>query len=165
MEALTAALEAAASGAAMARPTSLVHVMDSETILGVLADKSVVERLLPLLPEGQQTEEHLREIVRAGWPLWRRRVELHLTNGACVAEQITSPQLRAAVGSLSGALGTENLNSVFANFGLNPVDGSDEMARGDGAGAFLSALQAAVDRSRSEEDDAGADGGDGGADS
>lgn len=78
--------------------------------------------------------------------------------------QLRSPQLRAALASLGGALQTDNINSVFANFGLNPADGSEEMARGDGPGAFLAAIQARADSTRAErEAKAKADGDAGGS--
>lgn len=129
MEALAAALAAAADPSAF-QPTPLTAVMDSSAILSLLDDEALVNRLLPLLPEGQQDVESLREI-------------------------ICSPQLRAGVAALGGALSTDNYQSVFANFGLNPADGADEMARGDGPGAFLSALQALVDRERAARSDGG----------
>lgn len=61
--------------------------------------------------------------------------------------QISSPQLRQALDSLTGALNTENFNSIFANFGLDPAAGADEAARGDSTGAFVRAVQQRADDS------------------
>ena len=41
---------------------------------------------------------------------------------------------------------SDNVNSIFANFGLNAVDGGDAMAQGNPILAFLQALQSQVDR-------------------
>lgn len=48
------------------QPVALTDVLDADRIdaSGILDDPEVQQRLLPLLPEGQQTEEELREIVR-----------------------------------------------------------------------------------------------------
>lgn len=40
-----------------------------------------------------------------------------------------SPQLRSTLGSLTGALQTENFNSIMSNFGLDPTRGADALAR------------------------------------
>ncbi len=85
-----------------------------------------MESLLPHLPEGQQTAADLRST-------------------------LLSPQFQQALGSLSGALQTENFNTVFANFNLDPADGQEAVVRGDGVGAFVAALQAAAERKRSRE--------------
>ena len=61
-------------------------------------------------------------------------------------QQLTSPEFQNALGSLTSALQTNNFNTVFANFGLDPMDGAEQMARGDGVGAFVRALEARARR-------------------
>jgi hypothetical protein len=46
--------------------------------------------------------------------------------------QLRSPQLQQAMDSLTGALQSENFNGIMASFGLNPADGAEDLARGDG---------------------------------
>ncbi|CAM9760073.1 unnamed protein product, partial [Hapterophycus canaliculatus] len=49
------------------RALSLNDVVDADAIegMGILDDPEVQQMLLPLLPEGQQTEEELRETIRS----------------------------------------------------------------------------------------------------
>lgn len=69
------------------QPVALTDVVNADIIdaSGILDDPEVQQRLLPLLPEGQQTEEELREIVRDAVPrpmplpflffIWRQRFD------------------------------------------------------------------------------------------
>jgi hypothetical protein len=84
--------------------------------------------------------------------------------------QLRSPQLQQALGSLTSALQSDNFETVFANFNLQPADGAEAINVGDGVfcafrgwfdyyfqvcvcacvlaavRAFLLAIQAQVDR-------------------
>ena len=102
----------------------LSDVVTEAEVAPLLADPEIVAALLPLLPEGQQTEEELRTTIR-------------------------TPQFRSTLRTLSSALMSDNVNSIFANFGLNAVDGGDAMAQGNPILAFLQALQAQTDREES----------------
>jgi len=84
---------------------------------GILDDPVIVNELIPLLAEGQQSAENIE-------------ATLH------------SPQLRSAFASLTAALQSDNFNSVLANFGLDPAHGAEHLARGDTIGAFLASLYA-----------------------
>jgi|TARA_B110000208_G_C11560849_1_gene355296 hypothetical protein len=99
----------------------LSDVVTEADVAPLLNDPAVVAALLPLLPEGQQTEEELKATIR-------------------------TPQFRSTLRTLSSALMSDNVNSIFANFGLNAADGGEEMARGNPIAAFLLALQAQTDR-------------------
>lgn len=126
---MRAAFASAATSMGVAAPraarrpvmTPLSLVVDADAALPVVTDDAALARLLPLLPEGQRTVGDLRDIVHG-------------------------PQFRQTLGSLSHALNTENMQSVFANFGLRPTDGADALARGDGIAAFLDAIQAEARR-------------------
>jgi 26S proteasome regulatory subunit N13 len=109
------------------RPTivPLNSVITSESFEEMLADPNVVNELLQFLPEGQQTEEELRQT-------------------------ISCPQMQQSLRSLTGALLSDNYNAVLANFGLNPADGSEALLQGDPVRAFLLALQAQADRSKDD---------------
>jgi hypothetical protein len=110
------------------RTPALQDVITGEDIVrsGILNDPEVEAELVPLLPPGQQTSEHLQTTLR-------------------------SAQLQQSLGSLTGALrNSDNFQSVMSNFQLNPADGHSQMIRGDGVGAFLNAIQAAADRETSE---------------
>ena len=107
------------------RPTivPLNSVVSSDSFEEILSDPTVVQGLLPFLPEGQQNEEELRQT-------------------------ISCPQMQQSLRSLTGALLFDNYNAVLANFGLNPADGVRHW-QGDPIRAFLLALQAQADRERS----------------
>ena len=94
----------------------------------MLSDPNIMSELLPFLPEGQQTEEELRQT-------------------------ISCPQMQQSLRSLTGALLSDNYNAVLANFGLNPADGTDALVQGDPVRAFLLALQAQSDRENGNEGD------------
>ena len=70
-----------------------------------------------------------------------------------------SPQYQQTLASLTSALQSENYNSIFANFGLDPAAGAEALARGNGVEAFLAALEAQAGASTSGENAAGGDGG------
>ena len=55
-----------------------------------------------------------------------------------------SPQYQQTLSSLTSALQSENYNSIFANFGLDPAAGAASLARGNGVEAFVAALEADV---------------------
>lgn len=105
---------------------------------GVLEDTTTQEQLLPTLPADHQTVEELRATVH-------------------------SPQYQQTLASLTSALQSENYNSIFANFGLDPAAGAEALARGNGVEAFLAALEAQAGAGASGEN-AAAGGGDGGGD-
>jgi len=111
------------------RSVSLTEVINADEVLrsGLLADPAVQEQLIPLLAEGQQTPEQLEAIMH-------------------------SPQLRSSLGSLTGALQTDNFNSIMSNFGLDPSRGMEALAAGNNVEAFLQALLALQ---QSEEGGAG----------
>lgn len=116
----------AMQASAGARATDLRRVLTSANTAELLADPAVVQRLLPLLPEGQRTERALRDT-------------------------LSSPQFQQSVAQLSHALADDNVNAVFANFGLDPAHGADALARGDGAAALADALAAAAQSRRAAE--------------
>jgi hypothetical protein len=97
-------------------PLSLTDVVTAEAVneSGILSNPRVVAELSQHLPEGQQLEENLR-----------------------------SPQMRQALGTLTEALQSDSYNSVLANFSIRPEAGSTQLAQGDSVGAFLTSLQAA----------------------
>jgi hypothetical protein len=111
------------------RSVPLTEVINADEVLrsGLLADPAVQEQLIPLLAEGQQTPEQLEAIMH-------------------------SPQLRSSLSSLTGALQTDNFNSIMSNFGLDPSRGMEALAAGNNVEAFLQALLALQ---QSEEGGAG----------
>jgi len=119
-----AGIAAAGGGSAAAgpRPVSLTAVASPENITGsgLLGDAAAAAELIGTLPDGHQTEQELMETIH-------------------------SPQFQQALSSLSSALTTENYNSIFANFGLDPSAGAAELARGDNVAAFIAAVQAQAD--------------------
>lgn len=104
------------------RTAPLSFIVNPDEALAVATSTTAISAsLAELLPEGQRDSAGLEAAVR-------------------------SPQLAQALRSLTGALSTDNFETIFANFGLDPRDGADLMARGDAVGAFLAALQAKADR-------------------
>lgn len=79
---------------------------------------------------------------------------------ACLVLQIRSPQFQQSLASLSHALTTDNYETIFANFGLNPMDGRAELERGDMIGSFLAALRKQARREAGEVLDDDEDDGD-----
>lgn len=120
-----AALQSAMMGLAQAQASARQPVIPlQETILaedveatGILEDPAVQQELIALLPEGQRSPADL-------------------------ADNLHSPQFQQTLSSLTGALQTENFNSIFANFNLDAAAGADALARGNGVEAFLTAIEA-----------------------
>lgn len=81
---------------------------------GALSDPQVIADLLPLLPEGQQTPQHLEQAIR-------------------------SPQLQQAVDDLQNAIESDPTGAVIANFGMTPPAGGVSLV--DPVGTFLDAVQ------------------------
>mmetsp|Transcript_17405 Transcript_17405/g.20915 ORF Transcript_17405/g.20915 Transcript_17405/m.20915 type:complete len:379 (+) Transcript_17405:35-1171(+) len=92
--------------------TNLVEIVSTEDVLPILSDKEVQEELIKLLPEGLQTTEEL-------------------------FNTISSPQFRQALVALSGALQSDNFNTVMSNFGFN-FDASMNTFLSQGDGMYLS---------------------------
>ncbi|GAB5029548.1 adhesion regulating molecule 1 [Nannochloropsis oceanica] len=101
------------------RTVPLTEIVNADEVLrsGVLSDPAVQEQLIPLLAEGQQTPEQLEAIMH-------------------------SPQFRSTLGSLTGALQTDNFNSIMSNFGLDASRGMEALSAGNNVDAFLQALLA-----------------------
>ncbi|KAA0157535.1 hypothetical protein FNF29_00111 [Cafeteria roenbergensis] len=119
---MQAMLAQARAQAEAPRTAPLPLVLNTSDALDVATGSDeAAERLIRRLPESQRSREQLEAAIR-------------------------SPQLRQALSALSAALGTENYETVFANFDLDPADGADELAHGDAVGAFLAALRAKVSR-------------------
>jgi hypothetical protein len=78
---------AAASG------QNLAPVLDAERVLPLVEDERTMQDLLPLLPDGQRTPEHLRATIR-------------------------SPQFQQTLARLSAALNGPSFGQVMASFGL-----------------------------------------------
>lgn len=116
----------AAPGASAAGPP-LAEFASSDIIdeSGILDDPAVVERLVALLPEGQRTEDKLRENIR-------------------------SPQVAQCLQRLTSALVDEDgsaFNSIIANFQLDPSDGTGALlSSGNPIEAFLNCLVKDVER-------------------
>ena len=106
------------------RTPSLEEVVTSQAVLSLMDDDAVVEALLALLPEGRRTREEL-------------------------VHTASSPHLGSALRALSRALNSspENLATIIATFQLkfSAASGDALLARGDGLGAFLAALEEAVE--------------------
>lgn len=112
-------------------------IVTTDRVAPLLDDPKVREALLPLLPETQQTEEELRRVVG-------------------------SPEVRQTLDRLSSALQSDQFNTILSSLELDPEAGSELLAQGDGIGAFVHALQAAVDRQTRSGSGSG-EGGSGGA--
>lgn len=76
-----------------------------------------------------------------------------LQNPAELLSTLRSPQLQQALSALTGALQTDNLNAVFANFGLDPAAGAEALQRGNGVQAMLDAIQAQNPPTEAEKKD------------
>lgn len=152
-------------GGGGSHPTPLTRVFDSDVLTPLVReDATLAAALMPLLPPGQQTLEGLLDTVSTACGECGGAGEMC----ACWSQlshapaQLRSPQLRQALGTLTGAMDGTNAGSVYATFGLNPADGDAEMAAGDPVAALIAAVQAQVDRRRRE---AGGGGGGGGGSS
>eukprot|EP00903_Cladosiphon_okamuranus_P022669 g20862.t2 len=109
---------------------SLNDVVDADKIeeMRLLDDPETQRVLLPLLPEGQQTVEELRETIR-------------------------TPQLQQALQSLGQALHSDNFNNIMSSFELDPSNpqSSEAMARGDPVDAFLKAMMHSAEAKKERE--------------
>jgi hypothetical protein len=114
-----------ASTAPAAAGPPLQEIVTPEAISSLLEDEAVCTRLLELLPEEQQTRQHLEDNLR-------------------------SPQVQQTLRSLTAALAPddagnmEGYHSVLANFSLDPQDGQAALASGNPIQAFLDAVLASV---------------------
>ena len=118
-ELATASPSAASAGPPLTEFTSSDIIDES----GILSDSEVTARLVALLPEGQQTEDKLRENIR-------------------------SPQVAQCLQRLQSALADDagSFNSIIANFQLDASDGAEAMAAGNPIEAFLNCLIKDVER-------------------
>jgi hypothetical protein len=123
-------LGASTAPAAAAGPP-LQEIVTPEAISSLLEDEAVCARLLELLPEEQQTRQHLEDNLR-------------------------SPQVQQTLRSLTAALAPddagsmEGYHSVLANFSLDPQDGQAALASGNPIQAFLDAVVASVKQDEEE---------------
>eukprot|EP00941_MAST-03F_sp_MAST-3F-sp1_P002715 g2715.t1 len=121
--ALLAAMQQAMSGVVSqpqgppAMAVSLNNVVRHPDVQACLQSEEARRELIPHLPDGLQTTEEL--------------------NGS-----LRTPQVQQAVSRLNGALQSSNINTVMVNFNLDPAAGAEHLARGDGVGAFISAVVA-----------------------
>eukprot|EP01029_Cantina_marsupialis_P024020 TRINITY_DN6077_c0_g1_i1.p1 TRINITY_DN6077_c0_g1~~TRINITY_DN6077_c0_g1_i1.p1 ORF type:complete len:329 (-),score=114.81 TRINITY_DN6077_c0_g1_i1:101-1087(-) len=112
---------------------SLPDVLEVDALCEAIEelDDAELDELAKSLPEGQQTREQ-------------------------VIANLRSPQFTSTLRHMTHALHSDDVNSLFSNFNLNPVDGQDEMANGNFVSAFVRAFavrEAALG-------DGGVDGGD-----
>mmetsp|Transcript_756 Transcript_756/g.894 ORF Transcript_756/g.894 Transcript_756/m.894 type:complete len:462 (+) Transcript_756:33-1418(+) len=101
-------------------------------IQSLLENEEVVQRLLPLLPEGQRTKQYLEE-------------------------NLASPQMSQTLRSLTSALlpdeqgSLEGYHSVICNFQLDPRDGQDALThQANPIQAFLDCLVKQVEREQKD---------------
>lgn len=127
-------LQGAMAGLATTSPQSsqpgppLNEIATPESILdsGILSNPTVKEKLISLLPEGQQTED-------------------------CLMTNLRSPQVKQCLKSLTAALEEgESFNSILANFQLSPEDGAVALASGNPIQAFLDCVLKSVEREKEE---------------
>jgi UCH-binding domain len=100
----------------------LTDIITTEAITDLLDNnEAAVQRLLPFLPESQQTIEHLRD-------------------------NLLSPSVRRSLALLSQALqdSGDSYGSVIANFQLDANAGQDALVRGNPIAAFLDCVTASV---------------------
>lgn len=120
-------------------PLTELATSDAVEESGILEDKDVVARLMEYLPEGQRTEEMLRENLR-------------------------SPQVQQALHSLTMALvgdssddgeggSMESYHSIIANFQLDAEDGAAAMASGNPIQAFLDCLLANMEKKKKDDEE------------
>jgi UCH-binding domain len=110
----------------------LTDIITTEAITDLLDhNEAAVQRLLPFLPESQQTIEHLRD-------------------------NLLSPSVRRSLALLSQALQDgDSYGSVIANFQLDPNAGQDALIRGNPVAAFLDCVTASVAAAAQQEDEEG----------
>lgn len=111
----------------------LNELVTSEAITAILeSDDAVKQRLIQMLPEGQQTEESL-------------------------ADNLRSPQVQQTLRTLTQALLPDDNGdlsgyaSVIANFNLDPADGQDALTSGNPIQAFLDCIIKSVEKEQKEE--------------
>jgi hypothetical protein len=111
------------------RPTivPLTAIARHPDVASALATEEAKSELVPLLPEGLQTEAEL-------------------------ASTTTRPQFQQALNRVTQALQSSSINTVMANFNLDPSAGQAHLARGDGVAAFVAAVQAQADSAMGEGD-------------
>eukprot|EP00501_MAST-03F_sp_TOSAG23-6_P000046 GSMAST32.ASY1.ANO1.47.1 assembled CDS len=109
-------------------PVPLQDILRHPDVTTSLQTPEMQNELVSLLPEGLQTTEELENSLR-------------------------TPQLQQAVGRLSGALQSSNINTVMVNFNLDPAAGADHLARGDGVGAFIAAVQQQADAEKEDSEE------------
>ena len=126
-------------------PLSELAAADVIDESGIMNDPDTVARLVALLPEGQRTEDMLRENIR-------------------------SPQVAQCLQRLTSALVDDDagsFNSIIANFQLDPNDGADAMASGNPIEAFLNCLLKDVEKKEGvkkvDEEEEGKEGEEGGS--
>lgn len=111
----------------------LNELVTADAVTAILeSDESVKQRLIALLPEGQQTEENL-------------------------AENLRSPQVRQTLRTLTQVLMPDENGdlsgyaSVVANFNLDPEDGQQSLASGNPIQAFLDCIIKSVEKEKKDE--------------
>lgn len=123
---------------AVANSTPPLHELTTSDAIdesGILDDPAAVARLTALLPEGQRTEESLRENLR-------------------------SPQVQQALQALTSALvgdgvaASSEFPSVVANFSMDAADGAAALREGNPIQAFLDCLLRKVEREKKEKESA-----------
>jgi UCH-binding domain/Proteasome complex subunit Rpn13 ubiquitin receptor len=112
----------------------LNELITSDAVTAILeSDDSVKQRLIALLPEGQQTEEFL-------------------------AENLRSPQVQQTLRTLTQALLPEENGdlsgyaSVIANFNLDAADGQQSLASGNPIQAFLDCIIQSVEKGKNDNE-------------
>ncbi len=112
------------------------------------------KELLPFLPEDMQTIEELLNTFRYSMRNDVVNMYLDLLNYTLynINYRYSSPQLKSSLRALSSALMGDDINSIFANFGLNPKDAMNNLNLGNGIGAFLDAILAQGERDKKEKD-------------
>eukprot|EP00548_Thalassiothrix_antarctica_P001659 CAMPEP_0194135670 /NCGR_PEP_ID=MMETSP0152-20130528/5763_1 /TAXON_ID=1049557 /ORGANISM="Thalassiothrix antarctica, Strain L6-D1" /LENGTH=371 /DNA_ID=CAMNT_0038832009 /DNA_START=110 /DNA_END=1225 /DNA_ORIENTATION=- len=114
-------------------PTPLSEIVTPSAITALLKDDDIKDRLIALLPSGQQSEQHLEDNLR-------------------------SPQTQETLRALTQALvpddngSMDGYHSVIANFQLNPKDGEKALTTGNPIQAFLDCILASVKREKDEEE-------------
>jgi UCH-binding domain len=111
----------------------LTDIITTEAITDLLDHhEAAVQRLLPFLPESQQTIEHLRD-------------------------NLLSPSVRRSLALLSQALqdSGDSYGSVIANFQLDANAGQDALVRGNPIAAFLDCVTASVAAAAAQQEEAG----------
>jgi len=88
-------LESQAAQGARAAPVPLGAVLTTDALQGLLTDETACAEMMALLPDGHKSTEDLREV-------------------------LGSPQLQQSMHSLSQAIHSDQLPTLFSSLGLNP---------------------------------------------